>query len=54
MGPTKPCRIYGFTATAYETLVKHHKLAIPQLEQSKTRECCVDQEELYDTYSPLC
>ncbi len=35
-------------ATAYENLVKHLKLAIRQLEQLKTRESSVDEEQLYD------
>ncbi len=35
-------------ATAYENLIKHLKLAIPQLEQLKTSERCVDEDELYD------
>ncbi len=35
-------------ATAYENLIKHLKLAIRQLEQLKTSESCVDEDELYD------
>ncbi len=34
-------------ATAYENLIKHLKLAIRQPEQLKTRESCVDGEQLY-------
>ncbi len=34
-------------ATAYENLIKHLNLAIRQLDQLKTRECVVDEEEMY-------
>ena len=40
-------------ATAYENLIKHLKLAVRQLGQLKTRESCIDEDELLDSINAL-
>ncbi len=40
-------------ATAYENLVKHLKLAIRQMERTKTRESNINEDELCDLMTCL-